>query len=58
LIIAARQTRYASGFVIGILSLVLAALEVINDSTNIILIIESTSWMLLSIDTFLVDEVA
>jgi hypothetical protein len=58
LIIAARQTRYASGFVIGILSLVLAALEVINDSTNIILIIESTSWLLLSIDTFLVDEVA
>jgi hypothetical protein len=58
LIIAARQTRYDSGFAIGILGLIFAAPGGISDSTNIILIIGSTSWLVLSIDTFIVDEAA
>ena len=53
-IIAAGETHCDAGFVIGILGLVFAALGVISDAINIIIVIESISWLLLSIVTCLV----
>ena len=53
-IIAAGEAHCDAGFVIGILGLAFAALGVISDAMNITIVIESISWLLLSIVTCLV----
>lgn len=53
-IIAAGEAHCDAGFVIGILGLAFAALGVISDAMNIIIVIESISWLLLSIVACLV----
>ena len=53
-IIAAGEAHCDAGFVIGILGLAFAALGVISDAINTIIVIESISWLLLSIVTCLV----
>jgi len=53
-IIAAGEAHCDAGFVIGILGLAFAALGVISDAINVIIVIESISWLLLSIVACLV----
>jgi len=53
-IIAAGEVHCDAGFVIGILGLVFAAVGVISDAINTVIVIESISWLLLSIITCLV----
>jgi len=53
-IIAAGEVHCDAGFVIGILGLVFAAIGVISDAINTVVVIESISWFLLSIVTCLV----
>jgi hypothetical protein len=53
-IIAAGEAHCDAGFIIGILGLTFAALGVISDALNIIIVIESISWLLLSIVACLV----
>ena len=48
-IVAAGGAHCDAGFVIGILGLVFAALGVVSDATNLVIWIESISWLLLSI---------
>jgi len=53
-IIAAGEAHCDAGFLIGILGLVFAAVGVISDAINTVVVIESISWLLLSIVTCLV----
>ena len=53
-IIAAGEAHCDAGFVIGIIGLVFAAVGVISDAINTVVVIESISWLLLSIVTVLV----
>ena len=53
-IIAAGEAHCDAGFIIGILCVAFAVLGVISDAMNITLVIESISWLLLSIVTCLV----
>ena len=53
-IVAAGAAHCDSGFILGILGISFAVLGAISDAMNIILVLEPTSWLLLSIVTCLV----
>ena len=53
-IVAAGAAHCDAGFILGILGISFAVLGVIGDAMNIILVLEPTSWLLLSIVTCLV----